>query len=594
MSGGTGDFGILRIYRVEGEDLSALTYAGSKLISMPAAAAAEGFTKPGVPRQSGIPVSLFLYGTDNVYIPVIGMGVPGVRLSDALNRADVLPGKFVTDSPVTSVIAGGVLLTGGMRRLKILSPDMGTEHKELNIPARSLAPMDGFPAGFGKDGKVIRKNLAAAGDMDGTVTVLSMENPREPLTLFTVQTGGRSIQSLAADAEKRLIYAASSRGVHVIDARNPEDGDYTDRVLGTVEGLDGANDIDIGSNGIGYVSDPANGKVHVFERFPMIRISPVLCEEEDGNRERSALRRDFFPSGSGCRQNAEYVSEGKVYSYKFNISGIPADSVVDSMTLRVTAQTGEAGFSGPEGDFVTDLTLDAGITVKDLLTADYCRFRGIKSGTVEITGHLNITSGGDGIRECPLEPKTVTVVKTELVPDYNHDRKIDDTDRALAADRTPFRFWLNNDDDDGDISRYDVPEITDEIHKEDYKHAGIDGIRDLVDFFPVFIDVKEALNVFDPDRFRFVLASSPSESFNMISMTDIDPGRSGEYLTNLSKARQTAGTPLKGIGNDGVEITKNFLNAIKDHGKGVVLLEAKRGDTVNQELQLKIFDSNNT
>lgn len=83
-----------------------------------------------------------------------------------------------------------------------------------------------------------------------------------------------------------------------------------------------------------------------------------------------------------------------------------------------------------------------------------------------------------------------------LAFDYDRDGEIGDDDvaRAKGADRT-FRFWYNDDSDEGDVcepERYlsDAPG-----RNGNMLDAVVNGRRDLVDFTPVWIDLK---NVFPP------------------------------------------------------------------------------------------------
>ncbi len=41
------------------------------------------------------------------------------------------------------------------------------------------------------------------------------------------------------------------------------------------------------------------------------------------------------------------------------------------------------------------------------------------------------------------------ITRVGLVPDFNHDRVIDESDRANVTTNGPFHFWINDDADDG-------------------------------------------------------------------------------------------------------------------------------------------------
>ena len=84
-----------------------------------------------------------------------------------------------------------------------------------------------------------------------------------------------------------------------------------------------------------------------------------------------------------------------------------------------------------------------------------------------------------------------------LVPDYNRDGKIDNVDYGRLEAGEAFTVWLNDDDDGegtddgaeaGDTNNdlHDVPGGNDD---KDFADDHVNGRCDLLDFFPVLIDV---------------------------------------------------------------------------------------------------------
>ena len=82
-------------------------------------------------------------------------------------------------------------------------------------------------------------------------------------------------------------------------------------------------------------------------------------------------------------------------------------------------------------------------------------------------------------------------IASTLVPDYQRDLVIDTQDRYQATNGVPLNLWIN-DDDDGRSQDYaekdeDIPGasyFSDETNKE------VDGVSDLLDFFPIHIDAQ--------------------------------------------------------------------------------------------------------
>src|SRR5438067_13883473 len=69
----------------------------------------------------------------------------------------------------------------------------------------------------------------------------------------------------------------------------------------------------------------------------------------------------------------------------------------------------------------------------------------------------------------------VTIPPVGMVPDSNHDGKIDGSDKGVVTDEKPWSFWLNDDDD----------QHTDPLGPQnaDCKDGHVNGPEDLKDFF---------------------------------------------------------------------------------------------------------------
>ena len=164
------------------------------------------------------------------------------------------------------------------------------------------------------------------------------------------------------------------------------------------------------------------------------------------------------------------------------------------------------------------------------------------------------------------------LIPVELVPDYNRDGKIDDQDRGKVTADNPYRFWINDDNDEGDTGGDGVPR-----YKEDGTGVGngvdesINGNRDLIDFFPVFLNIKDLVKLLPTDDYEYVLQNE-DRHLNFI-YTDLTPANSGSYLrtsTSFGSAQVTH------ISEGGSPLAEGFLNSIVTDGKGVLLFEAGR------------------
>ncbi len=114
----------------------------------------------------------------------------------------------------------------------------------------------------------------------------------------------------------------------------------------------------------------------------------------------------------------------------------------------------------------------------------------------------------------------------------------------------------------------------------------VNGVRDLVDWFPVFLDLKPLLNELDPEDYSYTLKQE-DHAVNFLP-TDLTPDHAGDYLTDVATARQVAAGPKAETGAlytvseaspSGEELDVTFLLNIRDHGKGVILVEGKTRTT---------------
>ncbi|MCF6179009.1 MAG: hypothetical protein L3J63_06435, partial [Geopsychrobacter sp.] len=198
-----------------------------------------------------------------------------------------------------------------------------------------------------------------------------------------------------------------------------------------------------------------------------------------------------------------------------------------------------------------------------------------------------------------------------MVPDYDHNRKIDDTDRMLARTGDTFYFWINDDDDQGETSGTDIPgskmawtETTSSGISNgkiyNYENHVVDGVRDLVDFFPVQLDLAKLLDVFPASQFTYKLTTG-GEHLNLV-FTKFGPDQAGNYLTgvptqgaqnDLTEAKilgHVSTLPIAAEGSKLFDLTggMEFLQRLKTDGKNIVLFEGR--SLLNGPLTLEIGD----
>ncbi|NBB78347.1 MAG: hypothetical protein GVY36_02720 [Verrucomicrobia bacterium] len=205
----------------------------------------------------------------------------------------------------------------------------------------------------------------------------------------------------------------------------------------------------------------------------------------------------------------------------------------------------------------------------------------------------------------PLDPvraaffwrsKAYTLLKVDVVPDWDRDGVIDDADRDKATDSNPFRFWVNDDNDSGEWGFDDIPN---QGSDGDAGNAQVDGLEDLIDFFPLFFDLEEVLSNFDDLSTVDLKLSGSSLRFMQFSdqFGGIDPSDSRKYLSHLTYARDdnnfwNAPTVEIGDSSNPTSLGAEFVNLAAE-GKGILLLEGTDASEATNPLKLHFFVDGN-
>jgi hypothetical protein len=189
----------------------------------------------------------------------------------------------------------------------------------------------------------------------------------------------------------------------------------------------------------------------------------------------------------------------------------------------------------------------------------------------------------------------VTSIKVDLVPDYNRDGVIDQDDKDEQSVGNPYRFWVNDDNDSGYDGGNDIPGSPGLGERDWEKHGligfqkyTVDGVRDFADFFPLWLDIKDALAVYPAASFSYVLKHSEGH-FNALINTGLTSSEAGYHLRNKDFSESHDDAELEHIDVDGYELPLDFLNGITGANKALILLES-RGST-EAPLVLEIVDS---
>ncbi len=207
----------------------------------------------------------------------------------------------------------------------------------------------------------------------------------------------------------------------------------------------------------------------------------------------------------------------------------------------------------------------------------------------------------------------VTVIDLGLIPDYNRDGNISEADRNKVKSSSKWLFWVNDDEDDNadaetgesDESWYTTTPYDLPGQNEDNSDNKVNGVRDLVDFFPVCLDLGKISALLPADQFEFRL-SQQDKALNLVMAASGGAAawlkfdatnaaeRSGAYLIDQDKALQFHTQPVTTIPgkteSDGYILSQDDLAAIAS-GNNVLLFE---GITkTEQPLVLEIVKKSN-
>jgi hypothetical protein len=201
------------------------------------------------------------------------------------------------------------------------------------------------------------------------------------------------------------------------------------------------------------------------------------------------------------------------------------------------------------------------------------------------------------------------LIPAELAVDANRDGRIllssetfSYAESDVVSKAKPFRFWSNDDNDGGSIDIADIPgqgvssNVGGVPTGADYRtwtdlngnDAGlVQGARDLVDYFPVYLDIKQLLAVLPPSgtiKYKLKQADGALNFVytNLTRTTAFDYQRKlltsgfGPALTQSAQAATKYHITPTGIDVfGGTTGSAGFLDAIQNHDGGVVMIDCR-------------------
>jgi hypothetical protein len=175
-----------------------------------------------------------------------------------------------------------------------------------------------------------------------------------------------------------------------------------------------------------------------------------------------------------------------------------------------------------------------------------------------------------------------SLMPVALVPDYNRDGKIDHSDYGKVTSANPWRWWINDDNDEKSAERsssiHDIPKQG--SGDRDCNDLYVDGMRDLLDFFPLHLDLASVLAVLPSSQFKYVVKHAESAfnfyEFPLTVLDGSDPGRSPNcHVKQVGVGRGLASKKLSRAYLNGSELTEKMLDNAQN-GKGVIVVEGAK------------------
>ncbi len=196
-----------------------------------------------------------------------------------------------------------------------------------------------------------------------------------------------------------------------------------------------------------------------------------------------------------------------------------------------------------------------------------------------LTAHVHMKDGGGG-NVAEGKEAVIHVFDCGLIPDYNRDRVISPAERSAE----PLRIWINDDADDGDVAEgeSDLPgQSSGWRGKANFKDETVNGRADLLDFFPVWLDIGRSLEKIEEllgSGGRIEIKLRHAGNALAYVPTSLSTNDAGAFL--VSDVAGLASAATRKITAAGVALPGTFVDALRaDPSKGVILIEGRAATT---------------
>jgi hypothetical protein len=217
-------------------------------------------------------------------------------------------------------------------------------------------------------------------------------------------------------------------------------------------------------------------------------------------------------------------------------------------------------------------------TLEDLI-ADTSLWHTLKASCISDNGRIAGTGRFWNWFTGSWETHGFVLLPQLMLPDWNRDGLIDKEDHAHAALPFPWYFWVNDDDDAGDLARSAGDDLPDSA-EPDWESPGMDGLRDIVDFFPVQIDLQPMLaGIQDLEDIEITLSQADA-ALNFVYTSLLPDEVGGIHTGRLSTgfgplfSEPLESAPCHPLSSTPVALSQDFLSQLRGENRGILLFEA--------------------
>jgi pimeloyl-ACP methyl ester carboxylesterase len=217
----------------------------------------------------------------------------------------------------------------------------------------------------------------------------------------------------------------------------------------------------------------------------------------------------------------------------------------------------------------------------DDLIQNMGRWNKLKASCISANGRIAGTGRYLNPATLQWETRAFLLMPQLLHPDWDRDGVIDSVDKNQSNQPFPWYFWVNDDDDLGDLARSSADDLP-ASDEPDWESPGVDGMRDIVDFFPLQIDIRDLLRGVENLSDIEVTLSQQDSALNFV-YTNLSPDEVGQIHTTrhatgfgplFSQPLESA--PTHPISASPVALSQEFLRQLRDDNHGILLIESNK------------------